>query len=214
MLQFLGISVHEKVIGFFLNNNTRFYFEQIAHKWDEPTADRLLDLQRLFQRMDRFLPLSGTLLEVGTGTGALITLLHQFRPNASLVSLDLAFNMLHRARQREARACLVQGDVLDLPFSTSDFGSVICHNSFPHFSDHPAALQELQRVVRSGGHVIVAHDIGRERVNSIHMHTHADFLHHHILPSGEVMTNLFVQVGLTPLQMEDETEYYLACAVK
>ena len=69
-------------------------------------------------------------------------------------------------------------------------------------------------MVCSGSHVIVAHDIGREQVNSIHMHIHAGFIHHHLLTTGEELASLFSQAGLTPVQIEDEMEYYLACAVK
>lgn len=213
MIQFLGISTSTAVIGSFLNN-TRHYFEQIAHTWDEPSTERISGLQRLLQSMDHFLPTSGLILEVGTGTGALIPLCYQFRPDIHLISIDLAFNMLHRARQRVEHACLMQADALDLPFPSSSFAAILCHNSFPHFGNHPSALQELQRVVCMGGHVIVAHDIGREQVNSIHMHIHAGFIHHHLLPTGEELTGLFRQAGLTPVKIEDETEYYLACAVK
>lgn len=195
-------------------DNTRSYFEQMATEWDEPSAERTLGLEQLSLRLDRILPTSGTLLEVGTGTGILIPFLFQRRPQIQLVSLDLAFNMLQRARQREPQAGLAQANVRSLPFPNSYFHSVICHNSFPHFGDHPTALQELKRVVGMGGNVIIAHDIGRERVNAVHMHIHAGFIHHHLLPSGQELTGLFKQVGLTPVQMEDESEYYLACAVK
>ena len=195
-------------------DDTRSYFEQMATRWDESSPERTLVLERLSLRLDRFLPASGTLLEVGTGTGILIPFLFQRHPQIQLVSLDLAFNMLQRARQRETQASLVQADGRSLPFPNSCFAAVICHNSFPHFGDYPAALQELQRVVQPGGNVIIAHDIGRERVNAVHMHIHAGFIHHHLLPSGQELTGLFKQVGLTPVQMEDESEYYLAFAVK
>jgi len=191
---------------------TRTYFEQIAARWEEPSPERLLNLERLAKQLSGVLPASGRWLEVGTGTGIFIPYLFRHHADMRLVSLDLAFNMLQRASQRKTSAMLNQADVRNLPYPDGCFSLVICHNSFPHFGDYPVALQELKRVATIGGKVVIAHDIGRERVNAVHLHSHAGFIHHHLLPTGQEMMAFFNQAGMGSVNVIDNQEYFLAYA--
>ena len=122
----------------------RTFFENLAREWDkQQPLDRGMVLKQLLTPFRWVLKHANTFLEVGTGTGALIPFLRDWAPDAYLISIDLAGEMLQRALQRCPDAIVVQADVHHLPFVAHGFDLVVCHNSFPHFVDKPAALRSL-----------------------------------------------------------------------
>ncbi len=162
-------------------------------------------------RLAPFAPLisaSGTILEAGTGTGALIPCLRERAAGAHLVSIDLAGAILRRARSRCPDAAVVQADAHRPPFAARGFDLVICHNSFPHFADKPAALNPLARLLRPGGHLLILHDLSRERVNAIHSSGGAA-IQNHLLPPGEETGHMLMRAGLGDVQVEDSDERYV-----
>jgi ubiquinone/menaquinone biosynthesis C-methylase UbiE len=190
-------------------NDLRAFFEDLAGRWDgfQP-PDREEVLRRLLAPFAPLLSASGTILEVGTGTGALIPCLREGAPGARLVSVDLAGEMLRRARQRCPDAAVVQADVHRPPFAALGFDLVICHNSFPHFADKPAALNALARLLRPGGHLLILHDLSREKVNAIHSSGGAA-IQNDLLPPGEETGRMLVQAGFGDVQVEDSDERYM-----
>jgi SAM-dependent methyltransferase len=79
--------------------------------------------------------------------------------SARVVGLDVSERMLAWAdrRAREAgvreRIDLVRGDVLDLPFVSGRFDSVVCESVLAFVADKEAAIREMVRVTRPGGWV-------------------------------------------------------------
>ena len=130
-------------------NGLREFFENLALKWDaSQPPDREAVINSLFGRFDEALGNIDSILDVGTGTGALIPILKQRYPKAKIFSIDFAHQMCLRASRRTAVACVTQSDVHALPFPESRFDAVICHNCFPHFLDKPLALESLKRVIK------------------------------------------------------------------
>lgn len=194
-------------------NAQREFFESLAVEWDAlQSPERATRLRQLLAPFDAIWRDARAILEVGTGTGALVPLLRERAPTAQLVSLDLAYAMLTRARQREISACFSQADVHALPLATAQFDVVVCHGSFPHFRDKRAALMEIQRALKPGGHVLILHDIGRAQLNAIHQRAQAIAIHDDLLPESDAMRALLAQTGFTALQIEDAPEHYRVLA--
>jgi SAM-dependent methyltransferase len=186
----------------------RAHFEALAERWDgSQPPDRGDRLRQMLAPFEALLSASGAILEVGTGTGALIPCLRQAAPGARLVSIDLAGEMLQRARQRCPDAAVVQADAHRLPFSAPGFDLVVCHNAFPHFADKPGALRSLARVLRPGGHLLILHDLGRERVNAIHG-SGGKAIQNDLLPPGVETRRMLLQAGFADVQVEDTNELY------
>jgi demethylmenaquinone methyltransferase/2-methoxy-6-polyprenyl-1,4-benzoquinol methylase len=188
----------------------RSFFEKLALSWDAsqpPDRDEILD--RLVAPFHEALNHRGSLLEVGTGTGALIPILKQYCPDSRLVSIDLAGQMLVRAKMRACGAKLVQSDIHHLPFQPNSFNAVICHNSFPHFWGKPEALLEIKRTLRPQGKVLVLHDLSRERVNDIHRNASNPIIHKDLLPEGYELAQMLEMAGYQPLLVEDIEEHYV-----
>ena len=100
-----------------------------------------------------------TVLDVACGPGLLACAFARVVRHA--VGIDLTPAMLEQARQvqREYQVENVswnQGDVLALPYPDRHFSIVATRFSFHHLQQPLAALQEMKRVCRPGGRVIVA----------------------------------------------------------
>lgn len=187
----------------------RGYFEELASRWDSlQLVNRGEVLHRLLLPFTSLLSASGSILEVGTGTGALIPCLREYAPGARLVSIDLAAEMLRRARRRCPDAAVVQADVHHPPFAPREFDLVVCHNSFPHFADKPVAISALARLLRPGGHLLILHDLSREKVNAIHSSGGAA-IQNDLLPPGEETGRMLRQAGFGDVQVEDTDEHYV-----
>ena len=95
-------------------------------------------------------------LDVGTGTGALVKALHAKYPTHCYSGVDISEKMIEEARGGVPDATFVHGSAEALPFPDSSFDAVVSLSSL-HFWTNPAAgLQEMARVLRPGGVLIVS----------------------------------------------------------
>lgn len=101
------------------------------------------------------------LLDVGCGTGTLITLAAR-QPEAELVlGLDYSPVMLRfleekiAASPHGAKMQAVQADAERLPLADASFDVVTCCNSFHHYPHQAAVIRSFRRVLRPGGVLIL-----------------------------------------------------------
>lgn len=101
-----------------------------------------------------------TLLDVGTGTGSnLDAALARLGSSApSCWGLDVSMGMLKCAKARlssRGNVRFVHADVHRMPFRDHSFDATLHVGAFSAFRDPQAALQEMVRVTRPGGRVVV-----------------------------------------------------------
>ena len=95
-------------------------------------------------------------LDVGCGTGPVISLLSEKYPEKHYVGLDLTPAMIETARAKGLPCAeFVVGDAENLPFGDETFDAVLCSNSFHHYPNPGAFLRETNRVLRPGGKLIL-----------------------------------------------------------
>jgi len=97
---------------------------------------------------------SHEVLEVGCGTGAILDNLPE-RTKATIHGLDVDRARLIEAREHVPSACLVNGNALGLPFPDRIFDICLCHFLLLWVADPQQALNEMRRVTRPGGGVLV-----------------------------------------------------------
>jgi demethylmenaquinone methyltransferase/2-methoxy-6-polyprenyl-1,4-benzoquinol methylase len=195
-------------------DSLRAFFESLAEEWDAqqpPNRDEII--RQMLAAFDTALGSAKAILEVGTGTGALIPQLRVYAPAARIISIDMAEAMLHLARRRCLEASLVQCDVHRLPFSSALIGPnafdiVISHNSFPHFTDPHVAIAEFARVLIRGGHILIIHDLGREQVNAIHQGSSNSVIHNDLLPPITELAKMLENFGFEIIDCEDSESRY------
>jgi len=112
----------------------------------------LLDVQR----RDR-------VLEIGFGPGDAIREMSRIAVEGYVCGLDHSVQMLHQASRRNAAAIAAErvelrlGSIENLPAFSSPFDKILAVNTLM-FWDQPAIrLDQLRRLLRTGGHIAVAH---------------------------------------------------------
>lgn len=108
--------------------------------------------------LPNYLSLTGneSILDIACGTGELERLLLAKHPKLLLVGLDLSANMLAVARQKGLeQVAFTQGRTTELPFPSDSFDVVVTANSFHYFDLPRLALQEMRRVLKPDGKVII-----------------------------------------------------------
>jgi SAM-dependent methyltransferase len=135
------------------------YFDDRAPGWDErtgaPGADYLAALAVAVTKIDRR---PERALDIGTGTGVAALFLAREFPRASIRGVDISEEMIRRAQGKvgldpEARVVFRVADASSLPYEDGHFDLVTQLNMPPFFS-------EISRVLRHGGHAIIAASSG------------------------------------------------------
>ena len=138
-----------------LRGPMRRYFSDRAPGWDERTgAGSAEHLAPLAAAALHVRPSPERILDVGCGTGAGSLLLAREFPQARVRGIDLSEEMIHAAVAKvgldpEGRIAFKVADAADLPYPDEAFDLVAQLNMPPFFG-------ELERVLRPGGHVVVA----------------------------------------------------------
>jgi ubiquinone/menaquinone biosynthesis C-methylase UbiE len=194
-------------------NALRLFFEDLANEWDaSQPLNRDEILNQLITPFDEILSPCTNILEVGTGTGALIPILKARYPECCLVSVDLAHRMLSKAQSRVPGSALVQADAHHLPFMDQAFDAIVCHNAFPHFWWPETALQTFRRLLVPKGILLILHDLSRQQVNSIHGTAQNPIIHRDLLPPGSDLAKMVKNIGFSPLLVEDRDDRYIIYA--
>ncbi|GAA5484362.1 ubiquinone/menaquinone biosynthesis methyltransferase [Haloferula sargassicola] len=94
------------------------------------------------------------LLDVASGTGDLALEIQDACPDTDIIASDFCAEMLAHAKERGIARTLV-ADALDLPFEDDSFDVVTVAFGLRNMADYAAALREMRRVLRPGGHLLV-----------------------------------------------------------
>jgi ubiquinone/menaquinone biosynthesis C-methylase UbiE len=96
------------------------------------------------------------LLDIGCGTGRLMGRLVGRSPFRELTGVDLSPGMVAQARGRlPASVRLLVGDAEALPFLPDSFDVIVSVSSFHYWPSPASGLEELRRVLRPGGRLIL-----------------------------------------------------------
>jgi len=98
----------------------------------------------------------GRILDIGCGTGSLLSRLHDLYPQARLAGIDPVPGMLDVARKRLPHDVeLREGWADQLPYGDESFDILVSSNMFHYIAEPTAALLEMRRVLRREGTLVV-----------------------------------------------------------
>lgn len=94
------------------------------------------------------------ILDLATGSGDLALALQKKCPSARVIGADFCLPMLQEAARKGLHP-LIAADGTRLPFADDAFDVVTVAFGLRNMSSWPQALQEMARVLRPGGHLLV-----------------------------------------------------------
>jgi len=192
------------------------FFNQAASGWDQrfytpEMSERLPHLVSLFH-----LQKGAKILDVGAGTGGVVPyLLEAIGPEGFIWAVDYAEEMVKIGRKKfleERRVIFEVASVEDLPYKDRFFDQVVCFGAFPHFEDKSKALEEMARVLKPGGRLVIAHALSSVALRRHHHNcvpVSKDFL-----PEGGEMRSLLERAGFQPNRLIDQPQCYLCEGLK
>jgi SAM-dependent methyltransferase len=151
---------------------TRAFFAVRAPTWDDKFGD---DKPAYASAVaDIGIPVGGTAIDLGCGTGrALPALREAVGPAGTVLGLDATEEMLTVARSlgRADLAQLVLADARYLPLPTGTVHAVFAAGLLGHLADIDPVLAEMARVTLVGGRLALFHPTGREALAARHGRT-------------------------------------------
>jgi demethylmenaquinone methyltransferase/2-methoxy-6-polyprenyl-1,4-benzoquinol methylase len=137
----------------------RAMFDRIARVYDRMNSVMTVGLdQRWRERAADLANLrpGDRALDVATGTGDLaIALKRRVGPDGEVIGSDFSEGMLELARAKAGDVDFEWGNALELPYDDDSFDAATVGFGARNFSDLARGLQEMTRVVRPGGRVVV-----------------------------------------------------------
>ncbi len=99
----------------------------------------------------------GVYLDVATGTGDVAMEIFRQNPEAKVVGIDFAHQMLVMGlpKIKSTAIRLGRGDALNLPFRGGTFDGATCAYGIRNFADLHKGLREINRVLKPGGSIAI-----------------------------------------------------------
>jgi len=167
-------------------HNLFLNYDQIASEYNQrypsqqPTQRglALLDLAKQLKAKN--------ILEVGSGTGFWLNLLHQVTDG--VYGLDYSSGMIAQAKQQPAPLKLARGTAIQLPYRNNSFELVYCVDAIHHFVNHQAFIAEAFRVLKPGGALAVIGFDPHEETTNWYIYNYFDHVYDNDIrryPSGK-----------------------------
>lgn len=110
---------------------------------------RMRMIQSLLDRHMPEPPRPGRVLDIGCGTGLMLSRLKKWQP----AGLDFSHLSMHFCRKRGIRHLMV-GDVVHLPVRSNSLDLILALDLIEHIEDDHAMIREFRRVLRPGGYLM------------------------------------------------------------
>ena len=124
-----------------------------------------VDMMKERENFHMFIPIEGpcSIIDVSIGTGAnFVALYNQYRDQMgrfNLHGMDLSTGMLSVSQKKFEKTglsvSLTHGSVFNIPLQKNQFDVVVHSGGINTFSDIPGSLNEMLRIAKSGGMIIV-----------------------------------------------------------
>ena len=143
----------------------------IAKWYARQTAKDFDEFKSTARRLAAHISAGARVLEIAPGPGYLAIELTKLT-GCRMVGLDISRTFVRIAAENARKAGLridsEQGDAADLPFPALQFDFIVCRAAFKNFTRPLKALDEMHRVLKVGGVVLIIDlrkDFSRQAVN-------------------------------------------------
>jgi demethylmenaquinone methyltransferase/2-methoxy-6-polyprenyl-1,4-benzoquinol methylase len=156
-------------------------------------------------------------LDVGTGTGILIPYLQQeVGSKGHITAIDYAEKMIKVCKlkyQHFSSIDFLVNKVEEMEFSSNYFNAVVCFGVFPHLENKVEALNQINRVLKKGGRLIIAHALSSEEIVTHHKSS-SSVVVQDTFPKKTEMGKLLRQTGFLRISIIDVPGCYFCLSFK
>ena len=158
----------------------------------------------------------GRVADVGCGPGRITAHLHEL--GLDVFGVDLSPAMIRVARQEHSSLRFGEGSMSALAIADGELGGIVAWYSVIHTppEDHPQVYAELARVLNPGGQLVMAFQIGDERVHLEQAYGHTVALDVYRLEPDRVTGQLeaagfevTARIVREPVEPEQQRQAYL-----
>lgn len=185
--------------------DSKEFFNSVASKWDQMCNHDDIKLRKIMELSS--IKNNAKILDVGTGTGILISYLLEKRPS-KVIGLDISENMIGVAKEKynDDRVEFVIKDIMD--FNDKGFDYIFIYSAYPHFKNKEVLFNHLSDILNVGGKIIIAHSESKEKINHTHSKNHV--VKDDILLSAEVTVQMMSKYFHVDLAIDNEEMYYIS----
>lgn len=186
-------------------------FEQAARSYDQAAALQREVGARALERLDLVRLAPQVILDAGCGTGFAAKTLHGRFARATLLSLDIAWTMVQRARERappwskwRRRDVFLCGDNEQLPLRAESVDLLWSNLAFQWAKEPAALFAECRRVLRPGG-LLLFTTLGPDTLKELRVAAGADgAIHVNRFTDMHDIGDMMIGAGLADPVMEME----------
>ncbi|WNZ28048.1 methyltransferase domain-containing protein (plasmid) [Leptolyngbya sp. NK1-12] len=135
----------------------RAQYDQLATRYDQRWSHYVSNTLSFLKTWAQIAP-TDVVLDIACGTGEFERLILSENPVQPMVGVDISDEMLAVARQKlqpYPNVRFQHASASALPFPDTSFDTVISANAFHYFDDPNVALQEMKRVLKPHGDLII-----------------------------------------------------------
>lgn len=187
------------------------FFNALAPDWDKETIKEA-------EKINLILDLAGirkgsSVLDVACGTGVLIQD-YLDRQAEYICGVDFSSEMIAAAIKKFKNSHKTELFCDDIESFSSDrkFDCAMIYNAFPHFTNTKAIIRNIASLLKPGGRLTVAHNMGIEMLSKHHSGVAADISRP--LITADEMQKLFSEENLETDVKISEEGIYVVSAIK
>ena len=195
----------------------QLFFNELATIWEERfhTQEVIYFLKKIVPKFG--LRKGQKILDVGTGTGILISfLLHEVGSSGHIEAIDFADKMIKVCKSKYGKIPNVSfklQNVEKINYASESFDAVTCFGVFPHLENKLEALQQINRVLKPKGKLIIIHALSSQEIKAHHKNS-SSIVAQDTLPKKTEMIKILQQTKFYKIVITDKPGSYLCLSYK
>lgn len=139
-----------------IKNRNRF--SNWAKRYDRDLLQTILFQKvhkEIFKQISFFIQTKQRILDIACGTGLFASFLFDYNKKLKISGIDNSPGMIKTARKKKSYIDWKVACAEKIPYEDNTFDVVTCTTAFHHFQDQQKSIEEMYRVLKPGGIVVI-----------------------------------------------------------